>query len=58
MKQYSRYITYFIIILIVVFFQMNTLNDDLATVQAFRGGTLEDDVFDPMIAKSINDENT
>lgn len=37
---------------------MNTLNDDLATVQAFRGGTLEDDVFDPMIAKSINDENT
>lgn len=58
MKQYSRYITYFIIILVVVFFQMNTLNDDLATVQAFRGGTLEETVFDPMMANSINEDNS
>lgn len=57
MKQYSRYIAYFVIILVCIFFQMNTLNDDLSEVEAFRGGTLEEDVFDPMIANSINEEN-
>lgn len=57
MKQYSRYVTYLILVLLLVFLQMNTISDDLSEVKAFRGGTLEDEVFEPMIAKSINEEN-
>lgn len=58
MKQYSRYLTYFIIILVVILLQTNTLNDDFATIETFRGGTLEETVFDPMMANSINEDNS
>ncbi len=55
MKIQKKYIALVTILLIVTIFQFNTKVTDYSSVKEFRGANLEDDVFDPLIASSVNE---
>ena len=54
--RYSRkYIAFSLAMIFVIILKMNNWSDDYADVEPFRGAQLEDEVFYPLKAKSIND---
>ena len=52
----KRYMVLFALILLLGGFKALTLGDSLSEVEAFRGAQLENSVFYPLIARSINNE--
>lgn len=56
MKYSKRYIIFTIIVCLAFLGKVNTWSDQYADVETFRGAQLEDDVFYPLKAKSVNDE--
>ncbi len=56
MKEAKAYIIMGVILVLALLLKLNNWSVEYGTVEAFRGAKLVDDVFYPMIAKSINDE--
>ena len=56
MKVSKRYMVLFALIILIGAVKMLTLGDTLSEVEAFRGAQLENSVFYPLIARSINNE--
>ena len=56
MKYSKRYIAFAVILLFAFLVKLNTWNDEYAEVETFRGATLQDEVFYPLKARSINEE--
>ena len=56
MRYSKRYITFTLIVVILLFIKLNTWSEDYSEVVAFRGAQLEDGVFYPLIAKSVNED--
>lgn len=56
MKYSKRYLALTVILLIAFAAKLNTWNDEYADVAAFRGAQLQDDVFYPLKARSVNEE--
>ncbi len=56
MKYSKRYIVFTSILLIAFFLKLNNWNDEYAEVVNFRGASLQDEVFYPLKARSINEE--
>jgi C1A family cysteine protease len=56
MKSSKQYMAFAMVLCLVFFAKVNTWNDTYADVEAFRGAQLEDAVFYPLKAKSINEE--
>ena len=57
MKHMRRFVVLTIVLLALFFIKLNTTSDDYSDVETFRGAHLEQSVFYPLIAKSINDAN-
>ncbi len=55
MKYSLRFIILSGILAVLIFFQAGNIFGSAAEVSSFRGAALEQDVFDPLIAKSINE---
>ena len=55
MKTTRRVAIYLLIIVVLMFAKLNTWSDDYGSVEKFRGAHLEETVFYPLIASSIND---
>ncbi len=55
MKYSKRYFVFATIILIFLLLKLNTLTDEHAEVEAFRGAHLSSDVFSPLISKNVNE---
>ena len=56
MRYSKRYIVLTVILLVTFLAKLNTWNDEYADVTAFRGAKLQDEVFYPLKARSINEE--
>lgn len=56
MKEIKGYIIISVIVVIALLFKLNNWSAQYGNVEAFRGAVLEEDVFFPLIAKSINEE--
>lgn len=56
MRYSKRYIILTAILLVTFLAKLNTWNDEYADVTAFRGAQLQDEVFYPLKARSINEE--
>ena len=56
MKYAKPYIICGAVIVIVLLLQLNTWSASFGSVEQFRGANLKEDIFYPLIAKSINDE--
>lgn len=52
----KRYFVFTILLLMAFWSKLNTWSDEYAEVEAFRGGHLEDEVFYPLKARSVNEE--
>ena len=57
MKHMRRFVVLTFVLLALFFVKQNTVSDDYSNVETFRGARLEQSVFYPLIAKSINDAN-
>ncbi len=57
MKHMRRFVVLTFVLLALFFIKLNTTTDDYSNVETFRGAHLEQRVFYPLIAKSINDAN-
>ncbi len=57
MKHAKPYIICGVILFLVLLLQLNTWSASFGSVEQFRGATLKEEIFYPLIAKSINDEN-
>ncbi len=55
MKHMRRFVVLTFVLLALFFIKLNTTSDDYSNVETFRGAHLEQSVFYPLIAKSIND---
>ena len=55
MKHMRRFVVLTFVLLALFFIKLNTTTDDYSDVETFRGAHLEQSVFYPLIAKSIND---
>ncbi|MDD6195075.1 MAG: lectin like domain-containing protein [Lachnospiraceae bacterium] len=58
MKYSKRYIAFAVLLLFAFLVKLNTWNDEYAEVETFRGAALQDEVFYPLKARSINEEGT
>lgn len=56
MKYSKRYIAFAVILLMAFLIKLNTWNDEYAEVDTFRGAALQDEVFYPLKARSVNEE--
>ncbi len=56
MRYSKRYVILTAILLVTFLAKLNTWNDEYADVTAFRGAQLQDEVFYPLKARSINEE--
>lgn len=56
MKYSKRYIVFAVILMFAFLVKLNTWNDEYAEVVAFRGAALQDEVFYPLKARSVNEE--
>ena len=56
MKHAKPYIICGALVVIVLLLQLNTWSASFGSVEQFRGANLKEDIFYPLIAKSINDE--
>ncbi|MCR4612091.1 MAG: peptidase C1 [Lachnospiraceae bacterium] len=56
MKHAKPYIVCGIVVIFVLLLQLNTWSASYGSVEQFRGANLKEDIFYPLIAKSINDE--
>ena len=56
MRYSKRYIVFAVLLLVALGFKLNNWNDEYADVTEFRGASLQDEVFYPLKARSINDE--
>lgn len=56
MKYSKRYIAFAVILILAFMVKLNTWNDEYAEVVAFRGAALQDEVFYPLKARSVNEE--
>lgn len=56
MKYSKRYIALTIVLVLTFLLKLNTWNDEFAEVVTFRGATLQDEVFYPLKARSVNEE--
>ncbi len=57
MRYSKRYIYLTLIIASALLLKLNTWQDEYGQVEEFRGASLQEEVFYPLIAKSLNDEN-
>ena len=55
MKYSKRYITFAVILAIAFLLKFNTISDNFQRVDSFRGGDLEEAVWNPLIAGSVNE---
>ena len=55
MRYSKRYVILTAILLVTFLAKLNTWNDEYADVTAFRGAQLQDEVFYPLKARSINE---
>ncbi len=56
MKQARPYIITGVVIILLLILKLNTLSESFGSVDEFRGANLKEDIFYPLIARSINDE--
>lgn len=56
MRYSKRYIAFTVILAIAFFIKFNTLAEDYQEVGSFRGGDLEAETWNPLIAQSVNEE--
>ena len=56
MKYSKRYIAFAVVLILAFLVKLNTWNDEYAEVEPFRGAALQDEVFYPLKARSINEE--
>ncbi len=56
MKYSKRYAVLTAILIFAFLIKLNTWNDEYAEVETFRGATLQDEVFYPLKARSVNEE--
>lgn len=56
MRYSKRYIVFAVLLLLALGLKLNNWNDEYADVTEFRGASLQDEVFYPLKAKSVNDE--
>ncbi|MCR5000091.1 MAG: cell surface protein [Lachnospiraceae bacterium] len=57
MKFTRRLTIYVMLLAILILVKLNTFGEDYSSVETFRGAQLEEDVFYPLIARSVNDAN-
>lgn len=55
MKYSKRYVAFTIIMLVFCIGKFQLFGEDFGTVEQFRGGTMSDDVWNPLIADEVND---
>lgn len=58
MKYSKRYIAFAVLLIFAFLIKLNTWNDEYAEVETFRGAALQDEVFYPLKARSVNEEGT
>ena len=56
MKEARPFIVCAALVLLVLGLQLNTWSASYGSIEGFRGANLKDDIFFPLIAKSINNE--
>lgn len=56
MKYSKRYLIFAVLLIAALLLKVNNWNDEYAEVVEFRGASLQDEVFYPLKARSINDE--
>lgn len=56
MKEARPFIACAVLVLLVLGLQLNTWSASYGSIEEFRGANLKEDIFYPLIAKSINDE--
>ncbi|MCR5145241.1 MAG: cell surface protein [Lachnospiraceae bacterium] len=55
MRYSKKYIIFMLVMLFAIVLKMNNWSEDYADVEPFRGARLQDEIFYPLKAKSIND---
>ena len=55
MKYHRRYLIFTILIILLFSLKLNTMTDEYAEVEAFRGAHLSSDVFAPLISQNVNE---
>ena len=54
MKEAKPYIICGVVVILLLCLKLNTWSASFGSIEEFRGATLQEDVFYPLIAKSIN----
>ena len=51
----KKYIAFSLIVLLFIFGELNTWNDEYAQVESFRGASLNQELFHPLVAANVNE---